>query len=83
MSPALIDALDLQLAAAHRLRVEDLEVASRCEGWTVRQALSHSIGVTHKFTDFASGATDAPHTPPGDLVGPDHQRALRNTVSEA
>ncbi|OWY62776.1 hypothetical protein B7486_56630, partial [cyanobacterium TDX16] len=34
-------------------------------------------------TAFAAGETDAPRTPPGDLVGPDHRQALERTAEAA
>lgn len=80
---ALIDALELQQEVVNRVSLEDLKLVSPCEAWTIREVLSHSIGVTRKFVSFASGVTDEPHAPPGDLVGPDHQTALRDTVSQA
>jgi uncharacterized protein (TIGR03086 family) len=39
--------------------------------------MNHSVGVTLKFAQFASGATDCPATPKGDLIGSDHVAALR------
>jgi uncharacterized protein (TIGR03086 family) len=43
--------------------------------------MNHSVGVTLKFADFAAGTTDAPHTPPGDLIGVDYRQALRAAAS--
>jgi uncharacterized protein (TIGR03086 family) len=45
--------------------------------------LNHSLGVTAKFTDFASGITDEPHARQGDLPGADHHTAARATVEVA
>jgi uncharacterized protein (TIGR03086 family) len=45
--------------------------------------MNHSIGVTLKFADFAAGGSDHPRTPPGDLVGRDHRRALRSAAAAA
>jgi uncharacterized protein (TIGR03086 family) len=80
---ALLDALELQVDVGRRVCVEHLELASPCTGWTVRDVMSHSIGVTRKFTDFASGATDEPRAPPGDHVGSDHRAALRQSADSA
>ena len=80
---ALIHALELQIEVVHQVGREQLQLASPCEGWTVHQVLNHSIGVTLKFADFASGATDAPHAPPGDLVRLDHRGAVRDAVIQA
>lgn len=79
---ALLEALEVQVDVGRRLRSEQLPLASRCTGWTVRDVLEHSIGVTQKFTDFASGTTDEPHASPGDLR-PDHQVALRAAADAA
>jgi uncharacterized protein (TIGR03086 family) len=49
---------------------------SRCPGWTVDEVVNHSLAVTSKFTAFATGATDAPTTPVGDLVGDDPYAAV-------
>lgn len=80
---ALLAALELQRGVGDQVRPEELQLASRCKGWTIREVLRHSIGVTRKFTHFASGATDEPHGPPGDLVGGDHRTALGRTVEAA
>ena len=80
---ALFDALEVQVGVGQRVHVEQLPRASRCSGWTVRQVLEHSIGVTRKFTEFASGATDEPHAPPGDLIGSDHRVAVRDAADGA
>jgi hypothetical protein len=45
--------------------------------------MNHSIGVTLKFADFATGGNDHPRTPPGDLVGRDHRLALRSAAAAA
>ncbi len=43
----------------------------------MREVLNHSVGVTQKFSSFASGATDAPRTPSGDRLGHDPGAAVR------
>ena len=49
---------------------DQLDLASRCEGWTIRQVLGHSHGVTRKFADIASARTI-------DLaVGERHERPI-------
>jgi len=80
---ALDRALALQLDVVRRVHFESLGLMSRCEGWTVREVLNHSVGVTTKFTDFASGSTDEPHTPPGDLIGQDHTAAVAGAIRRA
>lgn len=45
--------------------------------------MNHSIGVTLKFTDFATGLTDRPRTPRGDLIGRNHRSALRSSADAA
>jgi uncharacterized protein (TIGR03086 family) len=78
---ALATALDAQVGVGDHLRPPDLDLNSACPGWTIRHALSHSIAVTLKFADFASGVTDHPREPPGDLVGGDHRLALRDAAT--
>lgn len=80
---ALLVALELQVEVGEQLRPADLARDSCCAGWSIRDVLNHSIGVTTKFTAFASGETDAPRTPPGDLIGVDHRRALERTSEAA
>ena len=80
---ALIDALDLQVGVGGQVQASQLSLVSPCPGWTVRDVMNHSIGVTMKFTHFAAGATDTPHAPPGDLIGRDHRQALRATARAA
>jgi uncharacterized protein (TIGR03086 family) len=45
--------------------------------------LDHSLGVTRKFADFASGLTDEPHAPQDDLLGEDHNAAVAREVAYA
>jgi uncharacterized protein (TIGR03086 family) len=80
---ALIDALELQGSVAERVPADAVDDRSQCDSWTIGEVLNHSIGVTRKFTAFASGVTDRPHAPPGDLLGDDHHRALRDTIDAA
>ena len=80
---ALLDALDLQVEVAGGIPAALLPVASTCPGWSVRDVMNHSIGVTQKFADFAAGRTDEPHAPPQDLVGADHVAALRGVRDAA
>jgi uncharacterized protein (TIGR03086 family) len=80
---ALLQALDAQVDVGGRLTPLDLQRESLCAGWSIRDTLSHSIGVTLKFAAFAAGRTDHPHAPKTDLVGPDHVAALQSTTAEA
>jgi uncharacterized protein (TIGR03086 family) len=80
---ALLAALDLQVEVGEQLRASDLARDSCCAGWSIRDVLNHSIGVTVKFADFAAGKTDEPRAPEGDLVGPDHRLALERTAEAA
>lgn len=70
----------MQVEIGRSIPAGDLLVVSPCARWSVRAVLDHSIGVTQKFTDFASGATDRPRSPLGDLVGEDHVVALRTAA---
>jgi uncharacterized protein (TIGR03086 family) len=80
---ALVDALDMQVGVGGQVQSSQLSLASPCPGWTVRDVMGHSIGVTLTFTEFAAGTTDAPHAPTGDLVGRDHRQALRTAARAA
>ena len=60
---ALLLALDHQVLVVERLDPAHLTVPSACSGWSVGDVLSHSIGVTMKFADFAGGSTDRPPRP--------------------
>jgi uncharacterized protein (TIGR03086 family) len=80
---ALFDALAVQLDVCGQLDAADLDRPTPCPGWTVREVLNHSIGVTAKFAAFAAGETDAPSAPVGDLVGPDHRSAVLLVVLDA
>jgi len=80
---ALRHALLVQVAIGDQIAVPDLSLASPCQGWTVHQVMTHSIGVTRKFSEFAAGRTDAPRTPQGDLIGADHRAALQTAADTA
>jgi uncharacterized protein (TIGR03086 family) len=80
---ALVEALQLQLDVVGRIDPAGLAAGSRCPGWTVREALQHSLAVTSKFADFAAGTTDAPRTPTHDLLGGHHRAAAEDVVARA
>ncbi len=80
---ALAEALDAQVVLGEAIEEADLTLASRCEGWRVRDVLNHSIAVTLKFTAFARGETDTPRTPEGDHLGDDHRSTLRSVAMAA
>jgi len=61
----------------------DLISPSKCPGWTRCDVLSHSIAVTLRFAQFASGETHTPELPRGDLVGSDPAGALSAVVAAA
>ncbi len=79
----LIAALALQEEVVARLDRSGLRADSPCPGWTVGDVLNHSVGVTRKLSAFASGATDAPRTPSGDLLGDDPVLALLTAANAA
>jgi len=79
----LVRALELQVATVQALETTDLDLGSRCEGWTIREVLNHSLGVTRKFADFAAGLTDEPHAPPGDLLSPDYKTVVASVAEGA
>jgi uncharacterized protein (TIGR03086 family) len=70
-------ALDAWVGVGDEIHPHQLVLASMCDTWTMRDVLNHTIGVIDKFASFAAGLTDAPHAPPGDLVGEDHHEAMR------
>jgi uncharacterized protein (TIGR03086 family) len=73
-STPLAQALDhLGTTVINALRTTDLALATPCPGWEVRDVLNHLVSTTAKFTMFAAGETDSPHSPPGDLLGEDVQ----------
>ena len=76
-------ALRVQVRTGRLIRSGQLPLESPCPGWSVRDVMNHSIGVTMKFADFATGGSDHPRTPPGDLVGRDHRLALRSAAGAA
>jgi uncharacterized protein (TIGR03086 family) len=78
--PALIAALELQVRVCGQVEDRQLDVESACAGWSVREVMAHSVGVTLKFADFAGGLTDRPHAPSGDLLGADHRVAVRRAA---
>ena len=80
---ALLAALRIQVRTGRLVRSGQLPLESPCPGWSVRDVMNHSIGVTLKFADFAGGGSDHPRTPPGDLVGRDHRLALRSAAGAA
>lgn len=83
VAEALVAALETQVKTGRQVRGPQLPLTSPCPGWSVRDVLNHSIGVTIKFTGFAAGATDHPRPPAGDLVGSDHALALRSAAESA
>ena len=80
---ALTAALRAQVRTGRLIRAAQLSLETPCPGWSVRDVMNHSIGVTLKFAGFAAGGGDHPRSPPGDLVGPDHRRALRAAARAA
>jgi hypothetical protein len=83
LAEALVAALETQVTTGRQVRAPQLPLPSACPGWSVREVLNHSIGVTLKFTGFAAGVTDHPRAPAGDLVGRDHALALRSAAGSA
>ena len=79
----LLAALRIQVRTGRLVRSGQLPLESPCPGWSVRDVMNHSIGVTLKFAGYAAGGSDHPRTPPGDLVGRDHRLALRSAAGAA
>ena len=80
---ALLTALEAQWVLGTHVSAAALSRPSRCPGWSVFDVLNHSIGVTLKFTEFASAVTDRPRAPDGDLIGSRPAQALRKSADAA
>jgi uncharacterized protein (TIGR03086 family) len=79
--PPLALALDhVGTTVVNRLLPSDGDHSTPCPDWNVHQLLNHMIATTAKFTAFARGETDSPHTPSGDLVGAAFQPAYWEAV---
>lgn len=78
---ALTTAVDAQWALGRLVAPADLARATQCPGWSVFDVVNHSIGVTLKFAEFASGSTDSPRSPTGDLIGTSLDDALGSMVA--
>jgi uncharacterized protein (TIGR03086 family) len=68
---------------ARRIRPDQLSLATDCEGWSIRDVMNHSVGVTLKFARSAPGTTARPTTPPGDVIGSDHAGAFHRCLDAA
>ena len=81
---ALLEALEAQKNFVQsEIRPDHLLRPSKCPGWTCREVLNHSVAVTLRFARFASGETDRPGLPKGDLVGSDLAGAIGAAVEAA
>jgi uncharacterized protein (TIGR03086 family) len=49
----------------------DFNVVTCCAPWSVYDVVNHVAAVTMKFTMFASGGTDVPRSPRGDVLAGD------------
>lgn len=79
----LAASLELQLGVVQDLAEGDLILDSCCPGWSIGEVLRHSLAVTQKFTEFASGRSDRPRTPERDLLVPDHRTSAERTIRRA
>jgi uncharacterized protein (TIGR03086 family) len=77
---ALTTAVEAQWAVGRLVAPADFARATKCPGWSVFDVVNHSIGVTLKFAEFASGSTDSPRSPTGDLIGTSLEDALGSMV---
>jgi len=80
---ALLKSLEVQVVLIGSATRSDLAGESRCPGWTRCDVLEHSIAVTLRFARFASGETDRPVLPAGDLLGADPAASLHAVVATA
>lgn len=74
-------AVEAQWRVGRQVAPADLRRDTKCPGWSVFDVLNHSIGVTLKFAEFASGSTDRPRSPTGDLIGDSLDDALGSMVA--
>ena len=79
----LTAALRVQVGMVAQIADTDLARPTTCPEWDVEAVLRHSLGVTCKFTDFASGRTDRPRAPVGDVLRPDRESAFEKAASDA
>jgi uncharacterized protein (TIGR03086 family) len=79
----LLEALEAQWVLGASASPADLSRPSRVPAWSIFDVMNHSIGITLKFALFASGATDRPHSPTGDLIDGRLQAALQATLATA
>lgn len=80
---ALLEALEAQVVLVGSATRSDLSGPSKCLGWTCCDVLDHSLAVTLRFARFASGETDRPELPRGNLVGRDPGASLDAAVATA
>jgi uncharacterized protein (TIGR03086 family) len=80
---ALLKSLKALVVLVDGATHSDLAGPSKCPGWTRCDVLGHSIAVTLRFAEFASGKTDRPALPQGDLVGTDPVRSVRAAFAAA
>jgi uncharacterized protein (TIGR03086 family) len=80
---ALVESLEAQVELVGSSSRSDLAGPSKCPDWTYCDVLVHSIAVTLRFARFASGETDRPELPSGDLVGSNPARSLRVAARKA
>lgn len=78
-----VGALDALVALVGSASRSDLAGPSRCPRWTSCEVLNHSMAVTLRIAQFASGETERQLLPDGDLVTSDPARSLGDVVATA
>jgi uncharacterized protein (TIGR03086 family) len=73
-------ALDATGAIVDRIGVEQLDLATPCDGWSVRELLDHVVGGNYWAAELAAGKTIADV---GDRLGADPQAAYHDSARVA
>jgi uncharacterized protein (TIGR03086 family) len=72
----LEEALSIVGGVVDRIELSDRCRPTPCEEWAIDDVLNHMVATTMKFTSFATGETERPATPSGDVLGGDHRASF-------
>jgi uncharacterized protein (TIGR03086 family) len=65
----------------HATSASQLDNATPCQKWAVRDLLNHVVGGGYMFATCVAGGTVDPSNAPGDLLGDDHAAAFDGAVA--
>lgn len=65
----------------HATRASQLDDATPCDKWAVRDLLNHLVGGGHMFATSLNGETLDMSTAPADLLGTDHAAAFDAAIA--